>query len=201
MPNLGEILRTNLPQDVMSQIEDVVGDDFDWDVVPRARLNKVIAQRNKLAGKASSNQPTTDDEGGVDLSGYVKKEDSDNLLAQQKKDLEKTHKAEVLNLRKQYAALDKLRQMGAVDPQLILDSGLIKMDSLNFNEANELTGFEDQANPLKEARAYLFKEPENVPSGTGKGSGSQGGAPDALDARLNSVFASMGVQMNNTQED
>lgn len=201
MPNLGEILRTNLPQDVMSQIEDVVGDDFDWDVVPRTRLNKVIAQRNKLAGKSSTNSQIDDGEGGVDLSGYVKKEDSDNLLAQQKKDLEKAHRGEVLNIRKQYAVLDKLRQMGAVDPQLILDSGLIKLDELNFDETNNLTGLEEQADPLKETRAYLFKAPDPVPSGTGKHEGGAGGEPSALDAQLNSVFKSMGVQINNTQEE
>ena len=74
MPNLGEILRKNLPQDVMSQIEDVVGDDYDWDVVPRTRLNKVIAQRNKL-------QETIDAGGAnVDLSKYVTKEDHDKAL-------------------------------------------------------------------------------------------------------------------------
>ena len=43
-----ETLRKNLTPEQLTAVQDAVGDDFDWDLVPRSRLNKVIKQRNEL---------------------------------------------------------------------------------------------------------------------------------------------------------
>lgn len=203
MPNLGEILRTNLPQDVMSQIEDVVGDDFDWDVVPRSRLNKVIAQRNKLLnnGNNNNNSDTEGSEGSVDLKDYIKKEEHDTLMQQEAQRLQGEYDKSLLNMRKQYAALDKLNQMHAKDPQLILKSQLIDLEKLSFDDSGELQGFSEQADPLKESKSYLFGEEDKHQRGTGKNSGSEGDqAQDALDSKINNVFEHMGIQMTQQKE-
>lgn len=203
MPNLGEILRTNLPQDVMSQIEDVVGDDFDWDVVPRSRLNKVIAQRNKLLNNSNNNNNsgTEGSEGSVDLKDYIKKEEHDTLMQQEAQRLQGEYDKSLLNMRKQYAALDKLNQMHAKDPQLILKSQLIDLEKLSFDDSGELQGFSEQADPLKESKSYLFGEEDKHQRGTGKHSGSEGDqAQDALDSKINNVFEHMGIQMTQQKE-
>lgn len=197
MPNLGEILRKNLPQDIMSQIEDVVGDDYDWDVVPRTRLNKVIAQRNSL-------QEQLDGKGNdVDLSKYILKEDHEKALQDKETELTNTHNTALLNLRKQHAALEAMSAENVIDPQLLLDAGLIKMDSLNFDDAGALTGLTEQLTPLKESKGHLFGKASKGKAGTGKcgnsGSDDQDKS-DALDAQLNDVFSRMGIQVNNSQE-
>ena len=196
MPNLGEILRKNLPQDVMSQIEDVVGDDYDWDVVPRTRLNKVIAQRNKL-------QETIDAGGAnVDLSKYVTKEDHDKALQDKETELTNLHNTALLNLRKQHAALDMLSAENVIDPQLLLDAGLIKLESLDFDDAGNLTGLTEQLTPLRESKGHLFGK-SKAKAGTGKGGDNGTGdddKSDALDAQLNDVFSKMGIQMKDSQE-
>ena len=43
-----DTLRKNLTPELFTQVTDQLGDDFDFDLVPRSRLNKVIKQRNAL---------------------------------------------------------------------------------------------------------------------------------------------------------
>ena len=44
--SLLDTLKKNLTPEQFSAVQDALGDDFNWDVVPRSRLNKVIKQRD-----------------------------------------------------------------------------------------------------------------------------------------------------------
>ena len=69
-----DTLRKSLTPELFTQVIDQLGDDFDFDLVPRSRLNKVIKQRNdfrdQLAeisqsqGNRSKGNNEDDDEGG-----------------------------------------------------------------------------------------------------------------------------------------
>ena len=53
-----DTLRKNLTPELFTQVTDQLGDDFDFDLVPRSRLNKVIKQRNDLRDQlAEDSQP------------------------------------------------------------------------------------------------------------------------------------------------
>ena len=57
--SLYDTLRKSLTPELFTQVTDALGDDFDYDVVPRSRLNKVIKQRNDLRNQfAGSPQPS-----------------------------------------------------------------------------------------------------------------------------------------------
>ena len=65
-------LRKNLTPELFTQVIDQLGDDFDFDLVPRSRLNKVIKQRNELRDQlAEVSQP----QGG---KGKASNEDDDD---------------------------------------------------------------------------------------------------------------------------
>ena len=53
--SLYDSLRKALTPELFTQVTDALGDDFDYDVVPRARLNKVIKQRNDLRDQLAGN--------------------------------------------------------------------------------------------------------------------------------------------------
>ena len=46
--SLKDTLRQKLTPELFTQVTDALGDDFNFDVVPRSRLNKVIGQRDTL---------------------------------------------------------------------------------------------------------------------------------------------------------
>lgn len=172
-----EKLREKLGPELAGQVEDAAGDDFDWDFVPRARLNKVIGQRNTAQSKLqayldkqSSNVEDSDDDNdnipnAEGNSGSKANETIELLKAQHQKDL--------ANVAKRYAVLDLIRAKGALDPKLVL--GQLDLDKMNLKEDDTLEGFDEQFNPWAEAHSYMFQaESSNdgggIASGTGKNS-------------------------------
>lgn len=173
-----EKLREKLGTELMSQVEDAVGDDFDWDFVPRSRLNKVIGQRNALsikvqnlteAAAAEDDDENLDTKGtNKDTKGDKKKDDGVDMEA-----IKSQHAAELQNVAKRYAVLDYLRAQGARDPKLVLS--MLDMDKITLDESETLQGIEDQVAATKESHDYLFQTAgDDVSGGTGKDGGSDG---------------------------
>lgn len=192
---LKEILSKKLTPELWTQFEDALGDDFDFDMVPRSRLNKVIKQRNELKVQlASSTQIDDDDDddvkGAAGKSTKPTEPDVATLKAQ--------HTKALADLKIQYAALDKLRAANAIDPDLILKSGLLDYTKITLDDKGALTGVDDQITELTKNKGFLFQVANaGGAKGTGKGTGEDGAGgteqDDALDSKLNSVFAGFGI--------
>lgn len=211
MPTIQEQLRKNLTSEQYSAVMDALGDDFDFDLVPRSRLNKVIKQRNELreelAGKSQNPGIDDDDEGaGASAAKSGSGNTSDDIKA-----LQKQHKTEMANLAIRYSALDKLRAANAIDPELILKAGLLDTKGAKVSDDGVVTWPDGENDPFtkltkNESYKYLFKgestpaggkdtgsdkgtEDDSVPAGTGKdtGAGADGGK-NQLDAMLDQAM-------------
>lgn len=212
-----EALRKNLTSEQYTALMDALGDDFDWDVVPRSRLNKVIKQRNELreqlAGQTQDPGIEDDDDGeGVPAAKNGKGNQGVDIKA-----LQKQHKTEMANLAIRYSALDKLRAAKAKDPELILKAGLLDVKGAKVSDDGVVTWPEGENDPFtaltkNASYAYLFdadegagkagagkssgKEDDGVPAGTGKNTGSEGdGGKNQLDSMLDQA---MGMASNIT---
>lgn len=199
-----EKLREKLGPELAGQVEDAAGDDFDWDFVPRARLNKVIGQRNTAQSKLqayldkqSSNAEGDDDDdipnaegnnGNTETRRHNKANEVniDELNAQHQKDL--------ANVAKRYAVLDLIRAKGALDPKLVL--GQLDLDKMNLKEDDTLEGFDEQFNPWAESHSYMFQNSnsnsdnsnDGIESGTGKNAaGDNTTDVDPFDAVIASI--------------
>lgn len=199
-----EKLREKLGPELASQVEDAVGDDFDWDFVPRARLNKVIGQRNTAQSKLqayldkqASNAEGDDDDDIPNAEGNngntvtrrhnkANEVNIDELNAQHQKDL--------ANVAKRYAVLDLIRAKGALDPKLVL--GQLDLDKMNLKEDDTLEGFDEQFNPWAESHSYMFQNSnsnsdnsnDGIESGTGKNAaGDNSTDVDPFDAIIASI--------------
>lgn len=197
--SLHDDLQKKLNAEQMQQLDDLLGDDFDWDLVPRSRLNKVISQRNELrkqvgtqgstaatTTKKTSKKAEVDDDDDDNLT-YTKDELEALLQAEREKS-----QAEVNAFKVKQATLSKLQTEKALDPELVF--GLLDSSKLSLNEKGELQGLDDAGfKAIKEGKKFLFGESDpqpNVPSGTGKeGQGKGGKGGDAVDAALADVFA------------
>lgn len=210
-----ETLRKNLAPEVFAQVMDALGDDFDFDLVPRARLNKVIKQRNTLREQlevdTQSNFEIDDDDlGAGDAGGQGTPKPKANQGADMKA-LEKKHKAELSNLAIRYSALDKLRAAGAKNPELILKAGLLDVKGAKVLEDGDVAWPEGDKDPFAALAAnkeyeYLFnvaepgakgddagtadegKKSNGAPAGTGKDSGDGGKGGAEIDARLDQAM-------------
>lgn len=199
-----EKLREKLGPELAGQVEDAVGDDFDWDFVPRARLNKVIGQRNTAQSKLqayldkqASNAEGDDDDDipnaegnngntGTRRHNKANEVNIDELNAQHQKDL--------ANVAKRYAVLDLIRAKGALDPKLVL--GQLDLDKMNLKEDDTLEGFDEQFNPWAESHSYMFQNSnsnsdnsnDGIESGTGKNAaGDNSTDVDPFDAIIASI--------------
>lgn len=197
--SLKDILKKNLTPEMFTSVTDALGDDFDYDMVPRTRLNKVIAQRNdlrtQLAGKpntsgaGSEEDDDDDDEGNGEQNGTMTAKQFKKALKEQ----EAAHKKEIANLRKQNVALEKLRAKNAVDPDTLLKSGLLNLDSFELGDDGTLKGIDEAIDNLVKDKSYFFKTSEGEggdghEKGTGKQGGGEGGNGSALDSKLNAIF-------------
>ena len=170
--SLYDSLRKALTPELFTQVTDALGDDFDYDVVPRTRLNKVIKQRNdlrdQLAGNAQNQRSTSNSDEDDDLEGKQtesKKVDIDALKAQWQKDQDAAVKAVKL----QYAALEKLRAANVIDPELIWSSSVLDKSKIDLDDKGQVTGLDDMLTQLQKDKAHLFKKAtDGVPGGTGK---------------------------------
>lgn len=175
--SFSDTLRKNLTPELYEQVMDQLGDDFDFDLVPRSRLNAVIKQRNTLRSQlAGAPQPSDDIEPGT-----VKTESPASTPSVDVEALKQQWQAEqgdaVTAVRIEYAALEQLRTLNAVDPELIWDSKLIDKSKLTL-EGRSVKGLEEQLSELQKSKPQLFAKAADtkstVPAGTGKSGGDTG---------------------------
>lgn len=201
--SLHDDLQKKLSAEQMQQLDDILGDDFDWDLVPRNRLNKVIAQRNELRKQANNPslqiEPSTTKKKSSKKKSSEEDDDDDDNVTYTKDELEALLKqerdkaqTEVNAFKVKQATLSKLQTEKALDPELVY--GLLDSSKLSLNEKGELQGLDDAGfKAIKEGKKFLFGEASpqpDVPPGTGKdGKGSDGKGGDAVDAALADVFA------------
>lgn len=196
-----ERLKKNLSSEQYAAVVDALGDDFDFDLVPRTRLNKVIGQRNALREQLASGLQTEkiEDESD-DESPKTKKTSSESnpkpkTFTQEELDEQVTSRENALKLR--YAVRQHLKDAGALDTDLILNSGnLLDLTKLGI-ENDKVTGdLEDQIKALKESKSFLFNaeskqkdKKEGAPAGTGKGTEDNDSLNDSvIDAKLDEIF-------------
>ena len=184
--SLLDTLKKNLTPEQLSAVQDALGDDFNYDVVPRSRLNKVIQQRDEArrqlngAGSGGQGDDGDDGEGGAGSgkgagSGAAGKgftqADIDAAVNAAKAD----HDKQIKQLRMNHAVLAKLQEQNFVDPNLILSAGLIDTTKVTLDDNGVITGgLDDQLSSLAEARPYL----KNASNGGQRGTGKQGGSDE-----------------------
>ena len=192
--SLKDTLRQKLTPELFTQVTDALGDDFNFDVVPRSRLNKVIGQRDTLKEQLETALKGTQTKGGSEDDdddddfqmpdttkgkGRGKQKSSGTTLTEeeiQQRINEATKQAQN-EVRIQYAGLDALRNANAVDPDLVFT--LIDKSKLKFDDSGKLTGIDEQITALKASKPNLFPDGgnkggrNNTPGGTGKDGGSE----------------------------
>lgn len=197
-----DVLKKNLTPELQTQVFDALGDDFDYDMVPRSRLNKVIGQRNEfkaqlaqINNKGAETDDDDDDDDDANNTGsnthidpkkFVSKKDHEKEL----QDLKDNYAKEIENMRKQNVALEKLRTKGAIDPDTILKSGLLNMEDMSFGDDGTLSGIDDAIKSLVKDKAYFFDSGRsNHQKGTGKGDQGDGDNNSSdIDTKLGAIF-------------
>lgn len=197
--SLLETLKAKLDPETFGRVEESLGDDFNYDLVPRSRLNKVIKQRNDLKTEVDELRSRVNDDDDDDddtlkqpkqNKGKETKESGAKTYTQEELDAELNKKQKELQIRQ--AVMGQLTEKGALDADLVY--GLLDSSKFDLNDKGELTGLSDQLTELTKSKGFLFKD--EVPGGTGKdGGGNNAGKDSVLDAALNSVFGSYGVEM------
>ena len=182
--SLLDTLKKNLTPEQFSAVQDARGDDFNYDVVPRSRLNKVIQQRDEarrqLNGAGSGGQGDDGDDGGEGSgngagSGAAGKGFTQADIDAAVQAVKDAHEKELKQLRMNHAALAKLQEQNFVDPNLILSAGLIDTTKVTLDDNGVITGgLDDQLSSLAEARPYL----KNGSNGGQRGTGKQGGTDE-----------------------
>lgn len=202
--SLFDDLRKKHTPEEMQTLMDILGDDFDDDLVPRSRLNKVIKQRNDLKKQLNSTTQVDDPEGDDDddpatggeggTTTYTEKEVQKLLKAERAKTTQGIQQVEI-----KYAALSKLREANALDAELVY--GLLDASKLSLNDKGELQGLDESGlKTIQENKKFLFKDPDSdVPPGTGRNTGKGGKNEDAVDAAIAGVFAGYGVTQSNEE--
>ena len=183
--SLLDALKKNLTPEQFSAVQDALGDDFNYDVVPRSRLNKVIQQRDEARrqlGQGGNAGGEGDGGDGGDGSGNgvgsgagagkgFTQADIDAAVNAAKAD----HEKQLKQLRMNHAVLAKLQEQNFVDPNLILSAGLIDTTKVTLDDNGVITGgLDDQLSSLAEARPYL----KNASNGGQRGTGKQGGSDE-----------------------
>lgn len=176
--SLYDSLRKALTPELFTQVTDALGDDFDYDQVPRSRLNKVINQRNELRDQLSGisqSQSSNSSNHESDEDGKQKATEQLDVEALKAQWLKEQGDA-VKDVKLQYAALDKLRAAGAIDADLIWAAGLIDKSKIQQDDAGNITGLDEVIDDLVTNRKNLFvTQAQNAPSGTGKQGGEDSG--------------------------
>lgn len=183
--SLLDTLKKNLTPEQLSAVQDALGDDFNYDVVPRSRLNKVIQQRDEARrqlGQGGNAGGEGDGGDGGDGSGNGAGSGAGAGKGFTQADIdaavqaEKDRAAEAMKtLRMNHAVLAKLQEQNFVDPNLILSAGLIDTTKVTLDDNGVITGgLDDQLSSLAEARPYL----KNASNGGQRGTGKQGGSDE-----------------------
>lgn len=176
--SLYDSLRKALTPELFTQVTDALGDDFDYDQVPRSRLNKVINQRNELRDQLSGISQSQSSNSSNHESDEAEKQKATEQLDVEalKAQWLKEQGDAVKDVKLQYAALDKLRAAGAIDADLIWAAGLIDKSKIQQDDAGNITGLDEVIDELVTNRKNLFvTQAQNAPSGTGKQGGEDSG--------------------------
>ena len=176
--SLYDSLRKALTPELFTQVTDALGDDFDYDQVPRSRLNKVINQRNELRDQLSGISQSQSSNSSNHESDEAEKQKATEQLDVEalKAQWLKEQGDAVKDVKLQYAALDKLRAAGAIDADLIWAAGLIDKSKIQQDDAGNITGLDEVIADLVTNRKNLFvTQTQNAPSGTGKQGGEDSG--------------------------
>lgn len=179
--SLLDTLKKNLTPEQFAAVQDALGDDFDDDMVPRSRLNKVIKQRNEartelatLKGQGGGDDDGDGSNGGAGKSGGntgFTQADIDKAVENAKSG----HATEIANLHKRYAARAKLQESKFVDPDLVLSAGLIDLTKVTLDDNGVVTGgLDDQISSLAQSKPYMV----NGSGGGQRGTGKQGGTDE-----------------------
>lgn len=187
-----DTLQKNLTPEMFSSICDALGDDFDFDMVPRSRLNKVIGQRNELRKSLSKpldiKKGDDGDDGDDGASTGEEVTYTEKEVKKLLKDKDDEQLKAITSLKKQNVALEKLRANNAVDPETILKSGLLDLDKCEFGKDGTLSGIDDAIKSLVKDKAYFFKASDSHERGTGKDGEGDGDSDTALDDELSKIF-------------
>ena len=192
--SLLDTLRKNLSPEVLSAVQDALGDDFNYDVVPRSRLNKVIQQRDEARRQLNGTGGQDDGEGGDGSGGSgvgagtggagkgFTQADIDAAVEAEKN----KHTTAITNMQKRFAATAKLREANFVDPDLVLNAGLIDFEKITLDAAGTVTGgLDDQISSLAQNKPYMVGSNGSDPRGTGKdGGGTEFGSVTSKDEFL-----------------
>ena len=176
--SLYDSLRKALTPELFTQVTDALGDDFDYDQVPRSRLNKVINQRNELRDQLSGISQSQSSNSSNHESDEAEKQKATEQLDVEalKAQWLKEQGDAVKDVKLQYAALDKLRAAGAIDADLIWAAGLIDKSKIQQDDAGNITGLDEVIDELVTNRKNLFvTQAQSAPSGTGKQGGEDSG--------------------------
>lgn len=193
-----DTLKKALTPELFTQVTDTLGDDFDYDMVPRSRLNKVIGQRNDykrqleegLDPKPDDDEGSDDDQRqqpGANKGGKSFTQAEVDALLKAEKD---KYDTELENLNKQTATISLLKAAGAINPEMLIKAGMVDPSKLTKDKDGKYTGLDDDIKSVKEDNAYLFGEgDDNHQRGTGKDSGEgSGGSKSKLDTALDQIF-------------
>lgn len=176
--SLYDSLRKALTPELFTQVTDALGDDFDYDQVPRSRLNKVINQRNELRDQLSGISQSQSSNSSNHESDEAEKQKATEQLDVEalKAQWLKEQGDAVKDVKLQYAALDKLRAAGAIDADLIWAAGLIDKSKIQQDDTGNFTGLDEVIDDLVTNRKNLFvTQQQAAPSGTGKQGGEDSG--------------------------
>lgn len=167
-----DTLRKSLTPELYTSVIDQLGDDFDFDLVPRSRLNQVIKQRNTLREQLAENPQAR----GAGKKGEDEEDDEVIDIDKLQKQWQAQSDQAVREVKIQYAALDKLRAADVIDPELVWSSSVLDKKALKLDDAGALTGLDEQIETLKKSKTHLFKQTQQEPpGGTGKNGGEEGG--------------------------
>ena len=182
--SLLDTLKKNLTPEQFTAVQDALGDDFNWDVVPRSRLNKVIKQRDEARQQLAqaTGTGTSDDDGddgsnnnGGGANGGTGKGFSQADIDAAVKAANDRHAEELQKIRMDHAVLAKLSESNFVDPNLVLSAGLIDTTKVTLDDNGVITGgLDDQISSLATSRPYLI----NVSNGGQRGTGRAGGTDE-----------------------
>ena len=182
--SLLDTLRKNLTPEMFTAVQDALGDDFNYDVVPRSRLNTVIKQRDEarrqIQNPSSQGGDDGDDGIGDNGSGGAGKPTGTAGFTQADIDtavnnVKTNHATEIANLHKRYAARAKLQESKFVDPDLVLSAGLIDLTKVTLDDNGVVTGgLDDQISSLAQSKPYML----NGSGGGQRGTGKQGGTDE-----------------------
>ena len=167
-----DTLRKSLTPELYTSVIDQLGDDFDFDLVPRSRLNQVIKQRNTLREQLAENPQAR----GAGKKGEDEEDDEGIDIDKLQKQWQAQSDQAVREVKIQYAALDKLRAAEVIDPELVWSSNVLDKKALKLDDVGALTGLDEQIETLKKSKTHLFKQAQQEPpGGTGKNGGEDGG--------------------------